>query len=465
MKNILLIAFALTPLLSFAQAETKISKEIASQFETFYNAGEYQKIFELYAPEMAAALPLDKTTDFLTTLNSQVGKITERTFMKYEGPHALYKTNFEKALLGLYISVNGNAKINGILIKPYVEETENAAINGLQDYPSDIAETIHSNVKDFPANTQLSIAIMKDGKTNYYGVVNDGGTLKAMKNQDKVFEVGSITKVFTSTVLASLVADEKVKLDDNVNTFFPFPFKGDVKITLKDLANHTSGLPRLPENLDLSNMANPYKSYDKELLEEYLKDILKLSSSPAETYAYSNLGAGLLGYTLGLSQKVSFQTLLQKRVFDKYNLSNSYMNSQNLDTKLIKGLNADGEIVPNWDFDALFSAGGILSTTEDLAKFAAAHFQMENKELMLTCQQSFDVNENMKIGLGWHLLKTQSGQDLVWHNGGTGGYSSSFAINKDHQTAVIILSNVSAFNPRMGNIDKLCFELMEQVSK
>ncbi|GAB5551109.1 MAG: hypothetical protein Sapg2KO_07000 [Saprospiraceae bacterium] len=452
------------PILSFGQTESENSKKIAAEFEMYYNSGEYQKLFELFSPEMKNALPLDQTTAFSSNLKTQAGKITGRTFTKNEGGYALYKTSFEKAVLGLYISIDNKAMINGLFVKPFIEDTETNTVNGLQDYPAEIAEMIYSKSKDFPANTQLSIAIIKEGKTNYYGVINENGTLKSIENQNKVFEIGSITKVFTSTVLASLVNDKKIKLTDPINTFYPFSFKDEVNITFESLANHTSGLPRLPENLDLSNMANPYKSYNDKLLNEYLKNVLKPNKQPLEAYEYSNLGAGLLGHTLGLSQKKSFQELLKIHVFDKYKLSNSYLSSQGLDTELVKGLDTNGEIVSNWDFDVLFGAGGILSTTEDLAKFVGAHFKTKNKDLALTRKETFNINENMQIALGWHLLKSGSGQDLVWHNGGTGGYSSSLAMDVNNKTAVIILSNVSAFNPRMGHIDELCFKLMEQVN-
>ncbi|MGN6508659.1 MAG: serine hydrolase, partial [Chitinophaga sp.] len=143
----------------------------------------------------------------------------------------------------------------------------------------------------------------------------------------------------------------------------------------------------------------------------------------------------------------------------------SFMSSQTLNKELVKGQNPGGEVTANWDFDVLFAAGGILSTTADLVKFASAQFNPENTELALTRKPTFKVNENMEIGLGWHLLKSTSGKDLVWHNGGTGGYSSSIAINTNDKTAVIILSNVSAFHPERANIDELCFELMNEIER
>ena len=196
-----------------------------------------------------------------------------------------------------------------------------------------------------------------------------------------------------------------------------------------------------------------------------MKNLLKTEHPVSTSYAYSNLGAGLLGYTLGLAQKTSFQQLVQKRIFDKYHMSQSFTHSQRGNNHLVKGRDSVGTVVSNWDFDALFGGGGILSTTADLAKFADAQFNPANKALSLTRKPTFTINEHMKIGLGWHILKSENGKDIYWHNGGTGGYSSSMAVNTETRTAVIILSNVSAFNPKMANIDKLCFELLDNMDE
>ena len=454
-----LISILMTNLL-FAQTDNyKIAIE---NFQTNYNAEKYDEIFNSFSQEMKDALPLENTKQFLNGLKSQVGKIESKEFISYQqGTYATYKTNFEKAVLAVNISLDKQNKINGLFIKPYEEpkKTENNAINALDNYPPEIAENIFSKSKGFPNNVQLSIAIIQNGKTKYYGIVKVNDTIKPIENQNKIFEIGSITKVFTSTVLASLITEKKLKLTDEINSFYPFTFKDNIKISFESLANHTSGLPRLPENLIPTNEKNPYNDYGKKEIEEYLKNLLKLKNEPLKTSSYSNLGTGLLGYTLGLLQKMSFQKLLQKKIFDKYKMKNSFTSSQNLGENLVKGLDKNGEIVSNWDFDVLFGGGGILSTTEDLAKFATAQFNPKNTELTLTRKPTFIINDKMKIGLGWHILKSKNNKDLYWHNGGTGGYSSSIAVNVEEKIAVIILSNVSEINE---DIDELCFELINK---
>ncbi|MBD8082572.1 serine hydrolase [Chryseobacterium caseinilyticum] len=447
-------------------AQTDHHSTAIKNFQTQYNSGKYELVFNSFSPEMQKALPLESTKQFLEGLRSQAGQITSTKLSTKEGTTAIYNTNFERATLEIHLSLDAGNKVSGLLIQPVTEKQsamKSEVNNALNTYPKEISDLIFSKTKDFPDNTQVSIAVIKDGKTNYYGILKSDKTVKTSENQNKVFEIGSLTKVFTSTVLASLVTDRKVKLTDEINRFYPFPFKNNVKITFETLANHTSGLQRLPENINLSDISNPYKNYGSEQLYDYLKNGLNLKNNSEKKYDYSNLGAGLLGHTLAVSQKTGFTELLQKRIFDRFKMNNSFTSSKDLGSKLVKGLNADGQEVSNWDFDVLFGGGGILSTTEDLSKFATAQFDLKNTDLTLTRTPTFTVSEKMKMGLGWHILKSQNGNDLFWHNGGTAGYSSSMAIDTAGKTAVVILSNVSAFNPKMGSIDQLCFELMKQI--
>ena len=431
-----------------------------------YNAERYEEIFNNFSIEMKQSLPLEATRHFFTNLRNQAGRIKSKEFVEFQQEtYASYKTKFEKNILSVNISINKENQINGFFIKPFEDSTIsiNNIINSLNVYPKAISEIIYPTIKNVPNNTQLSIAIIQGGKTSFYGVIKTNDSIKPIDNQSEIFEIGSITKVFTSTVLASLVEKKKIRLTDKINGYYSFPFKNNVIISFESLSNHTSGLPRLPGNLDLHNDVNPYKDYGKKDIEYYLKNLVKLKKDSSELYAYSNLGAGLLGYTLGLSQKTSYQELLQKDVFDKYKMTHSYVNANNIKGKLVIGQDADGKPTKNWDWDILLGAGGILSCTEDLVKFTIAQFNSNNKELALTRIPTFVVNQNMKIGLGWHLLNTASNKEIIWHNGGTGGYSSSIAINTNEKSAVIILSNLSGFYPKMDTIDNLCFDILNKI--
>ena len=109
-------------MLSFGQTEKEIAKKISAEFEKHYNSDEYQNIFDLFSPEMKSALPIEQTTDFLKGLKSQAGKIQKREFVKYEQTYASYKTTFERAIFAVNISLDSNAKINGLFVKPFKED-------------------------------------------------------------------------------------------------------------------------------------------------------------------------------------------------------------------------------------------------------------------------------------------------------------------------------------------------------
>ncbi|MCF3112023.1 beta-lactamase family protein [Niabella sp. CC-SYL272] len=330
-----------------------------------------------------------------------------------------------------------------------------------------IPEMAIQQLKNFPEKTQFSIAVIQSGKISFFGLLKEKDSILEINNSTAIFEIGSITKVFTAAVLADLVIRKKIKLEDFINTYYPFPFHQNIQLNFKSLSNHTSGLPRLPANFAAAKTAplNPYKNYGARQLEDYLKNELSLQQPTGARYEYSNLGAGLLGYTLGRSQKTTFPDLLKKTVLDKYQMRHSYIRPEQAGPQLVKGLNEKGDEVPNWEFDALFGGGGLLSCTKDLALFAMAQFDASNKELALTRVPTFTVSDRMQMGLGWHIISTNYGRQLYWHNGGTGGYSSSMAINASSGNAVILLSNVSAFHPQKDRIDQLCFNLARLIAK
>ncbi|MFO7368972.1 MAG: serine hydrolase domain-containing protein [Bacteroidales bacterium] len=326
------------------------------------------------------------------------------------------------------------------------------------------SKIIFEKVKVFPDNTQLSIVLIKNGMPVLYGVRIQNDSLRSVENHQHIFEIGSITKVFTSTLLVQLVMENKISLDDPINDSMDILLKDNVKITFRQLSSHTSGLPRLPMNMIITDPLNPYKDYNEANLRQYLSDKMNLQANPGEKYEYSNLGAGLLGYLVGKIEKTSYEKQLQERILKKYGMNSTTTNRQLVADRLVKGLDMNGKETPNWDFEVLVGCGGLLSCTGDLSKFALAQLNESNKELALTRTKTFDINKNMDMALGWHIIKADTGAKWAFHNGGTGGYTSSMVVDTEKKTSVIILSNVSAFHKNMGNIDAMCFELMKTLN-
>ena len=326
-------------------------------------------------------------------------------------------------------------------------------------------ELISNCTKTLPDNGQIAIALIKNGNVIFYGSKNQTDSISAIDNSEDVFEIGSVSKVFTATLLADLVLEKKIELDDSVNEHLDFSLKNNVEITFKQLATHTSGLPRLPISLSSPSLSlvNPYKDFGKEELEIYLSEKLVLEDVPGVRSSYSNLGFGLLGHLLGMVESSTYEDLLQTKIFQKYQMRKSTTNRDIIQVSLIKGLNDNGDEASNWDMGVHVGAGGILSTVKDLSKFALAQFDDSNKELALTRSRHFTVNDNYSVGLAWGLIKTDTGEEWDWHNGGTGGYTSSIILDCKTKNGVILLSNISAVGKLTSNITDLAPELMKSI--
>ncbi|BDS09989.1 serine hydrolase domain-containing protein [Aureispira anguillae] len=320
---------------------------------------------------------------------------------------------------------------------------------------------------NFPTYTELSIAVINGEQITFYGFIKKETGFEPKENKNSIFEIGSITKVFTSTLLADQVVKGKIKLEQTIKKSLPFKLKGRPKITFKTLANHTAGLPRLPDNLFAmmaNNPDNPYKGYNAQKLKEYCAKELTLSSAIGEQYAYSNLGAGLLGYALCQKTKQSYEDLLQTIVFEPLQMNHSTTLRDSVKGTFIKGLDPTGSVTSNWDLEVLAPAGNILSSVRDLSKFVRANFEIKNKVFALQQTKTHTIGEKMDIALGWHIIHAKSGANYHWHNGGTGGYTSSMIMDVPNQKGIVILSNVSAFHSQTGNIDRLAFEWMKKIA-
>lgn len=333
----------------------------------------------------------------------------------------------------------------------------------------EIAQLIDKHSSLFPDGTQLSIALIDGDKTTFIGVSRADDNLQKVDNSDAIFEIGSISKVFTSILFSKQINSNVLSKDDALYSVISFSEKASEQskgITLQMLANHTSGLPRIALNMMPSLMANeenPYKAYTAELLEEFYQDEILLDNSPGSTYAYSNLGTGTLGYILTTKANKTYEALLQEDILKPLGMGNSSSILSEIDnTKLIAGLGPDGEEVSNWDFtDAAVGAGGIKSNAIDMEKFIRKNFE-DDAVYNLAQLPTFTVSPELKVGLGWHI-SIENDTNYHWHNGGTGGYRSCMVLDKSGQKAVLVLSNVSAFGPQSANIDNLCFELLQKI--
>ena len=292
------------------------------------------------------------------------------------------------------------------------------------------------------------VGIYKDGETQ---VISYGETEKGSgkaPDGDTIYEIGSVSKAFTGVLLADLVERGRVKLDDPMQKYLPKTAKTQLKnlssITLEHLATHTSGLPRLPDNLKPADAANPYADYTSQRMFAFLNEH-ELRRDPGE-YEYSNLGMGLLGFLLASREKVSYEGLLVERVAKPCGMDDTRVKiSKKQRERLATPYDAALEKTNNWDIPTLAGAGGISSTANDMLRFIAANFAKDDKPLTkaikLSHKKRHTMPDGLAMGLGWHIARDGITR---WHNGMTGGYASWLAVVPSRNVGVVVLSNTAA---------------------
>jgi CubicO group peptidase (beta-lactamase class C family) len=283
-------------------------------------------------------------------------------------------------------------------------------------------------------------------------------TGNALPDGNTLFEIGSVTKVFTSLLLADMVERGEVMLDDPVAKYLPptvtVPGRRGRQITLLDLSMQISGLPSLPDNFKPADPANPYADYSAPKLYEFLSRYA-LTRGIGEKYEYSNLGAGLLGHALALKAGISYEELVRRRILDPLGMTDtSIVLSGSQKERLAAGHNSALLPVGNWDFDVLRGAGALRSTANDMLKFLAANLELMDTPLRPALRRMRSVRRetgtpDLGIMLGWHVLD-KFGTNVVWHNGGTAGYRTFLGFDPAAKKGVIVLCNTNLVPDDVG---------------
>ncbi len=279
-----------------------------------------------------------------------------------------------------------------------------------------------------------------------------------------VFEIGSITKTFTAAVLADMVRTGEVALDDPVEKHLPagtvVPTRNGERITLLDLATHTSGLPGMPTNIAPKDNENPYADYTNEQLYAFLASYT-LPRDIGTKYEYSNVGVGLLGQALSHRSGKRYEALVTERVTGPLKLSDTRITlTPSMRQRMAPGHTGSGTPAKNWDLPTLAAAGALRSTVNDMLTYAHANATPESSPLGAVFASTHSARRpgpvpSVTIGLGWHRVTTPAGRTIVWHNGGTGGYKSFTGFDESSGDAIVLLANSA------NSVDEIALHLLD----
>lgn len=279
-----------------------------------------------------------------------------------------------------------------------------------------------------------------------------------------VFEIGSITKTFTAAILADMVAKREVALDEPVANLLPagtkVPARDGKQITLLDLATQTSGLPRLPGNMVITDVKNPYASYTTAMMYDFLASY-SLPRGIGAQYEYSNLGMGLLGHALSVRAGKDYESLVTERVLAPLGMRDTRIAlTSGMRSRLAPGHDGGGQAQGLWDLPAIAGAGALRSTVSDMLKYVRANADSTSKPLGSVLALTHATRRpgpvpQVSIGLAWHRTTTPGGRTVIWHNGGTGGYRSFAGYDEATGLGVVVLTNTAV------GVDDIALHLLD----
>jgi CubicO group peptidase (beta-lactamase class C family) len=274
------------------------------------------------------------------------------------------------------------------------------------------------------------------------------------------FEIGSISKTFTAFILESVLQANQIADTSVMVQFLPDSLRNNryiLPIQLVHLMNHTSGLPRLPENMGIpKDRLQPYADYDLENL------YLFLSKTEPKTFgkvAYSNLGAGLAGVIAENISGKTYEQLLFEYINNPFQLKHTGIQSAK---KMPKAIGYFGnEPAAYWDMSVLAGAGGIKSDAADLLQYLEYMATHQNQPVVTSVlSKTAKLNAQVAIAKGWHTIEQAGKTMLYWHNGGTYGFSTFAAFNPSNQHCIVVVINAFSKN---DIADRLGIEIMTRL--
>ena len=334
-----------------------------------------------------------------------------------------------------------------------------------QTYPK---PTVHDILKERIEVGRQSVGMvavtMRDGVRELVSYGRSDMPDERPLDMDSVFEIGSITKVFTALLLADMVQRREVALADPVASLLPagtkIPEKGK-PITLLDLATYTSGLPRMPGNWAPGDSRNPYADYTAAMMMEFLASY-ELKHEPGTHYEYANLGFGLLGHALATRAGRPYEALVIERICTPLGMGDTRIAlTPAMKARRVQAHDANLFPTPDWEFQVFAGAGALRSTANDLCTFVEVAMGRRASPLkeafaLLLATQRPAYKPTPDVALGWFVSHGKL-FDIVWKDGGTGGTCSFIGFAPKRQRGGVVLSNAGYWN----NINDIGYHLID----
>lgn len=315
------------------------------------------------------------------------------------------------------------------------------------------------------ARTQgIIVGVLYRGARRFYSMGYADAANRLVFDSTTSFEIGSITKTLTAYVLLSVLKENNIEESTPVLSYLPGRVQKNAalaRISFLSLLNHSSGLPRLPDDIfsTTANPMQPYANYDSSRLFNYLETVIPGEDGKSN---YSNLGYAIAGTLAERISGLSYEELLQKfilRPFELKQTSTLIPQKANLAKGKFNNINAE-----YWHMTSFAGAGMLKSTAADMLSYLQKSIHPPDADSRRIIERltegTLTLAPKLKVARGWHMLEETGQPTIFWHNGGTYGFSTFAAFEKSTDCGVIIVLN--AFN-KNSICDPLGFRIIKQL--
>lgn len=309
-------------------------------------------------------------------------------------------------------------------------------------------KTLIRNRVDYGYNPGIIIGITKPEGREYYSYGTTTYGQEVTPDEKTLYEIGSITKVFTASLLSEMSDRGELRINDRLSSHLPdevtVPRSGQFQITLRHLATHISGLPDNPPAIHHNNPLNPFFPFSHDDLFEFLGDY-SLPRRPGASFEYSNLGLGLLGVALAERAQISFRTLLKQRIIEPLGLNDTgFQLTPEQSSRRAPGYSGVVDRPP-FKMDSIEGAGALVSSASDMLTFLEHQVGLRNSSIAKPLKDTQKLYYSLDspgadMGLGWFIFYFGD-QRILMHDGATMGHRSFIGFDLESQSGVVVLTN------------------------
>ena len=325
-----------------------------------------------------------------------------------------------------------------------------------------LAEVVRERLQGDRTGACMAVAVVeKDRVARVYQCADarEAGRI----GPDAAFEIGSVSKTMTATLLAQLIAQGKGSLDDTLASWLPqgtrVPDYQGQPILLRHVVTHTSGLPALPSRLGATSMDDPYAKLDEAALLASLADA-KLAAAPGAKFEYSNFASMLLSYAVARRAGTDFESLARRELFAPLGMDHAYINQRPGGVRAATGHTPNAQAAPAWNFATnLAGVGGVRATLDDMVRYVQGGLGMVDVPIRASLEATHAaVSEQPPMGMNWMRVPVKD-RTVLMHEGGTGGFSAFVSLDPGQQRGVVILSDTAWHS--IGSLGSLGLHLVD----